>query len=60
MEKFKMQVRLARQYLTGKDSGFRFSRDIAESHARSAEETAGLNLDSSMSLEERIKWMEAF
>ena len=60
LQLFKIQLKLARQYLTGKDSGRNFSLALAESHARNAETTADLNLDPSMSLEARIKWMEAF
>lgn len=60
LQKFKIQLKLARQYLTGKDSGLLCSREMAESHARNAEATADLNFDSSMCLEDRIKWMEAF
>jgi len=57
---FKIQVQLARQYLTGKDSCFKFSRDLSARHASNAEKTLDLNLDPSMCLEDRIKWMEAF
>lgn len=57
---FKIRLKLAREYLTGTESGKSYSRDLAERFAVKAEQTADLNLDPSMSLEDRIKWMEAF
>lgn len=56
---FKVRVRLARRYFSGEESTYNFSKDVAESFATKAANMADLSFDTRMSLEERIKWMEA-
>lgn len=58
MEKFRMFLKLAKLYHSGEDSHWRFSQDMAKRFVESAERSIGLNLDSSMSVEQKIRWME--